>query len=233
VNTVPAIKKYFTGIGSVTPFGDMPSKKGIAYETLKARILSNQYRPGMPINESALCEELKFSKTPIREALQQLERESFISTVPGRGSFVTHVTLEDVREIFDSREIVESAVARRAALVGDKELIRAKKLELEALSPSDHNNTDADVDRDDVHVFIFHLVGNQWLFSIYSQLLDRILRLRNYFSVRLDTDRTAHYNQEHLKILNALLAGEPDQVEEAVLTHLRNASTYLSRLTSR
>jgi DNA-binding FadR family transcriptional regulator len=70
------------------------------------------------------------------------------------------------------------------------------------------------------------------LFEIYSLLLDQIIRLRHYFNVRLDTERTAQYNQEHLRILDALIKGDPNQAEEAVLTHLRNASAYLTRLTS-
>ena len=121
--------------GNVSRLGEMQSKKSIAYETLKRRILLNEHKPGVPINENAISEEMKISKTPIREALQQLEREGLVQTIPGRGSFVTHITVEDVREIFESREIIECAVARRAALIGDKELIKAKRLELESSNP--------------------------------------------------------------------------------------------------
>lgn len=216
---------------NVVRIGELPSKKVVAYETLKRGILLNEQKPGQPVNENALSEEMKISKTPIREALQQLEREGLIMTIPGRGSFVTSVTVEDVREIFESREIIECAVARRAALMGNKELIKDKRRELESLNPLVPGNKEIEAHRDDVHVFILQVVGNQRLMTIYSQLLDQIIRLRNYFNVSLDTARTALYHQEHLRILDALIEGDPDKAEEAVLTHLRNAAVYLTRLT--
>jgi GntR family transcriptional regulator, rspAB operon transcriptional repressor len=226
-----AKERYPQLAGNVSRLGEMQSKKTIAYETLKRRILLNESKPGVPINENAISEEMKISKTPIREALQQLEREGLIQTIPGRGSFVTHITVEDVREIFESREIIECAVARRAALIGDKELIKAKRVELESSNPMSDGEKDPELDLDDVHVFIFGVVGNKRLFEIYSQLLDQIVRLRRYFNVRLDPERTAKFNKEHLRILDALIKSDPDQAEEAVLTHLRNASAYLTRRT--
>lgn len=59
------------------------SKKAIVYETLKKRIISHSLHPGEPLNESVLSKELKISKTPVREAFQQLEKEGFIESVPG------------------------------------------------------------------------------------------------------------------------------------------------------
>ncbi len=193
--------------GNVSRLGEVQSKKIVAYDILKRRIVQNELKPGVPINENALSEEMKISKTPIREALQQLEREGLVQTIPGRGSFVTHITVQDVREIFESREIIECAVARRAALIGDKVLIKAKRVELESSNPMSYGEEDPELDRDDLHVFIFRLVGNKRLFEIYSQLLDQIIRLRYYFNVRLDTERTAKYNQEHLRIMDALIKG--------------------------
>lgn len=218
--------------GDVTLLGELQSKKTVAYEALKRRIVMNELKPGVPINENALGEEMKISKTPIREALQQLEREGLTQTIPGRGSFVKHITVQDVRDIFESREIIECAAARRAALVGDKELIKAKKRELGSSTPKSDGGKDSEPDIDDVHVFIFELIGNKRLFDIYSLLLDQIIRLRNYFSVSLDTERKAQYNQEHIRILDALMKGDPNRAEEAVLTHLRSASAYITRLTS-
>jgi len=230
---VYAAKKITLSPGSnVAPFGEIQSKKTIAYEILKRKILLNELRPGLPINENALSEEIKISKTPIREALQQLDREGLVQTIPGRGSFVTHITVQDVREIFESREIIECAAARRVALIEDKEGIKAKRLELSSSTPMFDGEKDTELDIDDVHVFIFQLIGNKRLFDIYSLLLDQIIRLRYYFNVRFDTKRTAQYNDEHLRILDALIKGDADRAEEAVLTHLRNASAYLIRLTS-
>ena len=206
------------------------SKKEVAYEILKLRILSNEYKPGMPINENSLSQELAVSKTPIREALQQLERDGFIETVSGRGSFVTHITIDDIREVFESREILECGAASRVALVGDKELIRIKKQEFERSIALDGERPADAPERDDVHIFIFQMLGNRKLSFIYQQFMDQIIRLRNYFNVRFDAERTARYDQEHLRILDAMLEGDPQKAEETTRTHLRNATEYLTGL---
>ena len=95
------------------------SKKAIVYENLKRRIISHSLSPGEPLNESVLTKELGISKTPIREALQQLEKEGFVENIPGKGSFVSRISIQDIREMFEIREILECEVIRRVASKGD------------------------------------------------------------------------------------------------------------------
>ena len=218
--------------GNIITLHPLKNKKNLSYEVLKKRILSNEYPPGMPINENGMSQELGVSKTPIREALQQLERDGFIETVSGRGSFVTHITIDDIREVFESREMLECGAASRVALVGDKELIRIKKQEFERSIALDGERPADAPERDDVHIFIFQMLGNRKLSFIYLQFMDQIIRLRNYFNVRFDAERTDRYDQEHLRILDAMLEGNPQQAEEATRTHLRNATEYLTGLMS-
>ena len=75
--------------------GLQKSKKAIVYETLKKRIINHILQSGDPLNESTLSKELKISKTPIREAFQQLEKEGFIESIPGRGAFVSRISIQD------------------------------------------------------------------------------------------------------------------------------------------
>ena len=59
------------------------SKKMIVYENLKRRIITNALKPGDPLNEGILSKEFKISKTPVREALQQLEKKGLVENIPG------------------------------------------------------------------------------------------------------------------------------------------------------
>ena len=68
------------------------SKKSMVYETLKKRIINNSLKPGEPMNEAILAKELKISKTPIREAIQQLERDGFVENISGRGTFFSKIS---------------------------------------------------------------------------------------------------------------------------------------------
>jgi DNA-binding GntR family transcriptional regulator len=225
-----ARERYPLSGANLAPVAEVKNKKTLVYELLKGRIIQNEYKPGFPINENVLCEELQISKTPVREAVQQLERDGFITTIPGRGSFVRHITVEDVREIFDTREIIECAVARRAAVFGNQDVLSQKRQEIISNLSTAEDNTE--IDRDDVHVFIFKLLANQRLLGIYSHLLDHIKRLRVYFNVRFDVERARLYTAEHVEIIDSLILRDPDKAEQAVLIHLRNASTYITRLTS-
>ena len=63
------------------------NKKVMVYENLKRRIIGCELVPGLPINEADFASELGVSKTPVREALRQLERDGFVDNVPGRYVF--------------------------------------------------------------------------------------------------------------------------------------------------
>ena len=83
------------------------NKKIAVYEKIKERIIDGSLAPGLPINENDFAQDLNVSKTPIREALRQLEREGLVENIPGRGSAVSHITFQDIRDIFETREIIE------------------------------------------------------------------------------------------------------------------------------
>ncbi|MBS3906927.1 MAG: GntR family transcriptional regulator [Syntrophaceae bacterium] len=207
------------------------SKKAIVYENLKSRILSNSLKPGEPLNEGILSEELKISKTPIREALQQLEKEGFIENIPGKGAFVSLISIQDIREIFEIREILECAVIRHAVTKVNPEKvegIRNKFISSESVNKrvsAGHFKAG-----DEVHTFIFEAFGNNRLTEIYRRLQDHIVRNRIHFFNQSHPDRSEESFREHLEILEALKAQNPVRAEEAVRKHLQNSLEYLKRI---
>ena len=117
------------------------SKKVIAYEALKKRIINNSLKPGNPLNERVLSEELRISKTPIREAFQQLEQEGFVENIPHKGSFVSTISVQDIREIFEVREILECAAARGSALKGEPDKLETMKRRLRSIEKLNEKNS--------------------------------------------------------------------------------------------
>ena len=67
------------------------SKKQIAYEMLKEKIITNQLAPGTMLVERQLCEMLNSSRTPIREAIQQLSADGLVTSIPTVGSYVSEI----------------------------------------------------------------------------------------------------------------------------------------------
>lgn len=207
------------------------SKKAIVYENLKSRIIKNLVNPGEPLNEGVLSKELKISKTPIREALQQLEKEGFIESIPAKGAFVSMISIQDIREIFEIREVLECEVIRRAALKAGPERVGAIR-EKFVSSESDNKKASAGHFKsgDEVHAFIFETFGNNRLKEIYKRLQDHIVRTRIHFFNQSPSGRSEESFKEHLEILDALKAQDPVRAEKAVRDHLRNSLDYIRKM---
>jgi DNA-binding GntR family transcriptional regulator len=211
----------------------MKNKKTAVYEKIKKGIINGAFAPGLPINENDFARDLDVSKTPVREALRQLEREGLVENIPGRGSGVTHITFQDIREIFEVREIIECGAAKRAALMRDEEEVRAKRKELEQYSKKWTEARELNWGPvEDIHLFIVTRIGNQKLIDTYLGLLDHIKRIRQHFGGRFTRQRFSVMVDEHLEILDAIIEGNGEHAELAVQNHLRNAAAYLLGLTS-
>ncbi len=209
------------------------SKKTIVYENLKKRIINHSLKSGEPLNESVLTKELGISKTPIREAFQQLEKEGFIENIAGKGSFVSRISFHDIREIFEIREILECEVIKRVAARGN-----LNKVEAEAIgrrfesSGADGNKTARSHFKAgaQIHMFIFESFGNKRLLDFYRTLQDHIERMRLYFFNQVEQERSDQSFKEHLEILNALIAQDSQRAEKAMKEHLQNSMEYQKKV---
>jgi DNA-binding GntR family transcriptional regulator len=210
------------------------NKKALVYENLKRRIIDCELIPGMPINEADFANELGVSKTPVREALRQLERDGFVENVPGRGSTISHLTPLDIREILEIREIIETGAAKHVAqFQPHDEALMKKRAEHQQLlrdEPGGEQLVHEWGEWEDVHLSIVQALGNHTFLKMYEDLLDRIKRIRNHFGQRFTQRRFHEIISEHLRILDAILEGDPDRAEQTVRQHLQNAGAFLMGL---
>jgi DNA-binding GntR family transcriptional regulator len=210
------------------------NKKAMVYERLRQRIIECELQPGLPINEADFAREHSVSKTPIREALRQLERDGFVENIPGRGSMVSHIKPQDIREVFEIREIIETGAAKRAARLRDNEELRKKREESKRLLESEQaigKYVHEWGSWEDVHMSIVRALGNQALAEMYSGLLDRIQRIRNHYGQRFTQRRLHEILTEHTAILDAIVEGDAERAEQMVQRHLRNAGAFVIGLT--
>ena len=207
------------------------SKKIIVYEALKRKIITNSLKPGEPLNEGILSKEMKISKTPVREALQRLERDGFVENVPGRGGFVSRISFQDVKELFETREILECEVIKRAALKGEPEKIEGVRRKFESLENNGEKNPKSQFKAGDrIHAYLFESFGNNRLNEIYQRLQEHVERMRIYFFNQAHEERSEESYKEHLEILDALASRDPDRAEQAMRAHLRNAIDFLKQV---
>lgn len=196
------------------------SLKETAYRTIKDAIVSLRLEPGTPLVETTLAEELGISKTPVRDALQELEREGFVARIFFKGTYVTDVTMKDVREVFQLRAVLEGLAARLAApLFGDGELEQIGahlSAAEEALAGGDlrlcsQHGTE-------LHQAIIRKADNGRLIPIIQNLDDHVRRFRA-LSDRI-SGRLHRSVQEHRRVLAALHDRDPEAAEQAMRDHL-------------
>jgi GntR family transcriptional regulator, rspAB operon transcriptional repressor len=209
----------------------MKSKKLLVYETLKRKIINQDLKPGEPISDGMLSRELEVSKTPIREAVQQLEKEGFIENIPGKGAFVSRISIQDVRETFEIREMLECEAVKRAALRRDPQKLDAIRMAFDSRETAVPDGERRQFrSGDQIHAFIFESIANRRLTEIYQRLLEHIVRHRIHFFSDSHQGRSEESYKEHIEILDALTAQDPVRCEQAMRTHLRNSWEYVKSI---
>ncbi len=204
----------------LAPLVTSASLEKLAYDSLKEAILAFRLKPDDNIVENELAHQLGISKTPVRDALLRLEKEGFIEKIPYKGYYVTPITQESIRDMFEIRAVLEGLAARLAAhLMSAENIQHAHDLVAElarAIAAGDIKQ--AAVINRQFHELIITSSGNEHLRAILSNLDDHIQRYRtlsNYQSGRLEKSV-----DEHQAILAALQARQPDQAEQAARSHI-------------
>lgn len=190
-----------------------------AYEYLYNAIVTNKLPPGVAIAEQEISNVLGISRTPVREALKQLEAEGLVRHIPLRGTFVEEITTQDLEEIFALRETLE-VLALKTAIndITDEELYEIEIL-LRSLEYDSSNEKFYDSDRR-LHDLIVKHGGNRRLAQILNNLNSQMERLRHIAAMK--PHRLQQSKQEHLEIVAALKRRDLEEAERLLRQHLRN-----------
>ena len=204
------------------------SLKEKAYRMIRERIIDCTLPPGMLINEKELVVEIGVSRTPIREALNRLEHENLVRIVLQRGVFVTELTLQNIEDLCEIRELVEPYFARSAALNADEGALKEyEKFFMQALD-FDYEKV-IQTDRN-FHRYIASFSDNDYLIQMMKNVYAQNERLR-MLSCRLPS-RVAAAAEEHLAIIRAMLARDADAAAEAMKVHMVNSRTTAFKMKS-
>jgi DNA-binding GntR family transcriptional regulator len=201
--------------------GNEPAEKRSdqAHDRLVDMILAGDLTPGTLLQERALAEGMRISRTPVREALARMEVEGLVARGAGRGYAVREIAAREVMELLHVRALLEREVARLAThRISDQvlSLLRAEVLALmEAAEPTVAGHWAVD---DRLHGEIAKATGNTVLADTVRSLRQRT---RMFDTTRLP-DRFLPGCEEHLMMLEALQERDADAAEAAVARHLDN-----------
>ncbi len=193
------------------------------YEILERQILNETYKRGQYISEKMLCDDLGVSRTPVREAINRLRDEDLVEETP-QGTVVVGMSLSDMQDVYEVKRQVESIAMRRAAeLIDDETLAHLEDIleRQEFYVKKDDIAKVRDLDTE-FHDTIYMASGSRVLNRILSPLHHKVMRYR-YESMEKHGGRSDISVKEHRAIYEALAAHDPDRVEDALNTHIRNA----------
>lgn len=200
------------------------------YAGLKSAVISGELPPGSVVSEAEVARRWAASRTPVREALRQLELDDLISWTPRRGATVARLSIGGLRDIFELRECLETTAARLASERAREGDVAELKQILEAID-SAHRAGDigATIELDDgFHRRIALSSGNVLLAGAADRLLDRVRAARSM--ARHIPGRQEEFQREHRAVLDAIAAHDAGAAEEAIRLHVQRSRVRLLEL---
>ncbi len=193
-----------------------------AYQEVKRIILEGQVTPGEKLNEGELARALGISRTPVREAINRLEKEGLVEIFPQRGAFVIQLSKADIYELFLIREKLEGLAAYLTAERIDKNGLTKLEACIEGFEEPFDDRAISRYAREDFkfHQLIVLLSGGKRLINLISVLHDhiRIYRLTAHGS----SGRMKESLLEHWKIIEALNKRDPEDAERRMGLHIQH-----------
>jgi DNA-binding GntR family transcriptional regulator len=191
-------------------------------ERLRDMIVQGELAPGVKLNERVLCERLRTSRTPVREAIKYLASEGLVELLPNRGAIVTPITAATVREMFELLGALEALAGELAcAKASDADIAEIRALHFQMLAYNARGEL-APYFRcnQEIHMRLVKSAGNATLANTYRALNGHVRRAR--YMANLSRERWDHAVDEHQKILEALTRRDSAVLPGLLRSHLSN-----------
>ena len=202
---------------------DRYSLRGRVFHTLREDILSGRYRENEELREMAISEKLGVSRTPVREALRQLELEGLVNIIPNKGAYVTGITEKDVADIYAMRALLEGLCARWAAKHIDEKQLEALEENIylsEFHAHKQHPQQLTELD-DAFHEILYEACGSKILRHQLRDFHEYVKQMRR--RSLSDSERGMEAVEEHKRIMEALQNRDADRAEAQAALHMQNA----------
>lgn len=201
------------------------SLRSEVYRQLRENILLGSYKPGTTLTESQIAREMGVSRTPVREAVSQLELDGLVCSSPNKSIIVQGFNEKDILDMYEVRSHMETLAAGRAATEMTNEQIRVLQDAYETEAHSTGNGSSIEVLQNldnTFHDLIFKGSGSKILQNILTPIN---IYTRHARSVSLATPgRSQQVVQEHGHILEAIAKRDSQLASELMRRHIARAS---------
>ena len=217
---------------ALDPIDSTPSFKHKAYAALKNAIVAMDIyrsRDDIRLDERKLAQDFGISRTPVREAMAQLESEGFVRLVPRRGIYVVRKTKREVIEMITAWAALESMAARLITqtasaqeIAGLRRMFATFERGADAAKLDEYSEVNIEF-----HQTIIRLSRNKVLIDMAENLFAHMRMIRR--KTIGEKDRADRSIQDHMAIIEALEARSTDRAEELVRDHALGLADHVAR----
>ena len=217
----------------VAPIDSRETFKDKAYVALRNVIVSSDVyrsRTDIRLDERQLAQDFGISRTPVREAMVQLEREGFVRSVPRRGVYVVRKTKSEVIELIQAWAALESMAARLLTQsASDADIAGLRRMFTTFEDDKLHAKLDEYSEVNiNFHQTIIELSGNQVLIRLAENLFTHMRMIRG--STIGEDDRVERSIRDHMNIIHALEARDTERAEDLVRQHALGLAEHVAKL---
>ncbi|MDR6169926.1 GntR family transcriptional regulator [Curtobacterium sp. SORGH_AS_0776] len=202
---------------------------------IRAKIMSGEIPIGAPLRQADLAAQFGISRTPVREALRQLQTGGLIEVVPNRGAIVRVPVPWEVREAYEVRAELESLAARRAVDRLDDATITQLRSVNQAMyerslaaAEGEQPKQREGVDNDQFHGLIYQASGNTRLTRMLVEINDAFPRNVSALVLRENSRHREENFREHEELIEAFVAGDHERAAGLMRDHVLRAGEHLA-----
>ena len=226
IGLVMCTESVYTFCQSIYHPGMESTSTSTIAQALTRAIVEHKLLPGTKLAEQKLADHFGVSRTLVRQALFQLSQNHLVTLEPARGAFVSTPSVEEARQVFAVRKMLEAEMTRSFALQVTQKQIKALREHVKQEA--------AAVDRADVpgrtellgdfHVRMAELMGNDVLAQLLGDLISRCALITLMYQ---SASAAAHSHEEHEAIVQALAAKDAERAVQLMLEHLEHVEQGL------
>jgi DNA-binding GntR family transcriptional regulator len=204
-------------------------------QLLRQSIITGALMPGQKLNEIEISSRFGISRPPLREAFRVLENEKLVQSTPRKGCFVTEVSLQECRQIFEVREMIESYVIKLLKTKNIRKLPNAESALASASGfwkPSAHQYEEETRTNPfpDFHIALVNSSGNHWVTHFFNSIASNLARYQFMCTYVPGVPDQAY--EEHKQILDFIKRGDYDLANEFIKCHITSMLRYIEQVLS-
>lgn len=208
------------------------SLRGRVFQSIRDGILNGKYKEHEELKEAALGKELGVSRTPVREALRQLELEGLVTIIPNKGAYVTGITKKDIRDIYQIRSLLEGLCVKWATQhITEEQLAELDEIMMLSefhIKREGTGNAEQLAELDGRFHMILYEASQSRILSHVLKDFHKYLLMSRKASV-VSEERARKSVREHKQILRAVRDKDEDLAEQLANEHILQVMHHLRR----